>query len=191
MKKMRFQNFIYSGFLEAGEDILFVCRKHIWVHRKPLTREFILGIVVPLFFYFLYPPLLVVWGGWLFIGLLRFLYQLTDWYYDAWLVTTVGIIDVEWNGFFSKSSNRIEYQTIDGISYAVDGFWQTVLNFGLVQIQQIGGTTLVNMDDAYNPKRIEREILRIHQRVVSDKTRNEHEALKQILTSLVQTTIKK
>ncbi len=188
---MILSNFLFAGYLEDREDILLVCHKHIWVYRVPLTKEFLLGIALPVIFYLLYPPLLVLWGVWLIIGFLRFVYTLADWYYDSWLVTNMGIVDVEWNGFFNRSSNRIEYHTVDGISYKIQGFWQTVFNYGQVQIQQIGGTRIVNMNDAMSPKSIERSIIAIQNKFIGDKTHKEHEALKDILTSLVQTTLRK
>ena len=184
-------NFLFTSYLEDDEDVFLVCHKHIWTHRKPLTKEFILGLALPVIFYFVYPPFLLLWGVWGFIGLLRFIYKIADWYYDAWLITNMGIIDVEWNGFFSRQSSRIEYHTIDGIQYTVQGFWPTILNYGQVQLQQVGGAVIVNLSDAVNPRNVERQVLKIQEQVVNDKSRREHEALKDILAGLVQSSMRK
>lgn len=188
---MVISNFLFTNYLEDGEDILLVCHRHIWTHRNELTKEFLVGIVLPVIFYFVYPPFILLWGAWLFVGFFRFLYALADWYYDAWLVTNMSIIDVEWNGFFNRQSGRIEYHTIDGLQYTIQGFWQTVLNYGDVQIQQIGGAVVVNMKDAANPRKVERGILQAQEKVINDKSRREHEALKDILAGLVQTSMRK
>ncbi len=184
-------NFLFTNYLEDGEDILLVCHKHIWVHRKVLTKEFLLGIALPVLFYFIYPPLIALWGLWFFVGILRFIYNIADWFYDAWLITNMSIIDVEWNGFFSRQSSRIEYHTIDGIQYMVQGFWPTILNYGQVQLQQVGGAIIVSLKDATNPRKVEREVLRVQEKVIKDKSQREHEALKDILAGLVQSTLRK
>lgn len=170
---------------------MLVCHRHIWTHRKVLTKDFLVGIVLPVVFYFVYPPFLLLWGAWLFIGLVRFLYAIADWYYDAWLVTNMSIVDVEWNGFFSRQASRIEYHTIDGLQYTIQGFWPTILNYGNVQIQQIGGAIVVEMKDAMNPRAVERGILKVQEQVINDKSRREHEALKDILAGLVQSNMRK
>ena len=188
---MVISNFLFTHYLEDGEDISIVCHRHIWTHRNELTKEFLVGIALPAIFYFVYPPFVLLWGAWLFVGFLRFLYTVADWYFDAWLVTNMSIIDVEWNGFFSRQSSRIEYHTIDGLQYTVQGFWQTILNYGNVQIQQIGGAVVIEMKDAANPRAIERGILQVQEKVIHDKARREHEALKDILTGLVQTSMRK
>lgn len=188
---MFLNNFLFTSYLEDEEDVILVCHKHIWIHRHALNKEFLLGVALPVIFYFVYPPLIILWGTWLIIGLLRFLYAIADWYYDAWLVTSMGIIDVEWNGFFSRQSNRIEYHTIDGVCYQVQGFYQTIFNYGDVQLQQIGGAIIVELKDAVNPKRVESQILKVQDRFISDKSRREHEALKDILAGLVQSSMRK
>ncbi|MBT6068393.1 hypothetical protein HOG48_01415 [Candidatus Peregrinibacteria bacterium] len=188
---MFLNNFLFTNYLEDSEDIWFVAHKHIWVYRKKLTKEFLLGLVMPVIFHFVYPPFFLLWLGWAFVGFLRFLYAIADWYYDAWLITNMSIIDVEWNGFFSRQSSRIEYHTIDGLQYIIQGFWQTILNYGNVQIQQIGGAIVVEMKEAARPRNVEREILKVQERVISDKSRREHEALKDILAGLVQHNMRK
>lgn len=191
MSRVVISNFLFTSYLEDGEDILFVCHRHIWTHRRELTKEFLIGIVIPVIFYFVYPPFVLLWGVWLLVGFLRFVYALADWYYDSWLVTNMSVVDVEWNGFFNRQSSRIEYHTIDGLKYTIQGFWQTVLNFGDIQIQQIGGAVVIDMKDAANPRGVERGILQAQEKVINDKTRREHEALKDILAGLVQNTMRK
>ena len=187
---MLLNNFLFTNFLDDGEDILMVCHTHIWIYRKPLTRDFLLGIALPIIFYFIYPPLFVLWFGWLIVGVLRFVYSIADWFYDAWLITNLGIIDVEWNGFFNKQANRIEYHMIDGIGYQVQGFWQTVLNYGDVAIQSVSGATNFELPNAAAPREVEREVMRAQQKFVREKTMQEHAALKDLLANLVKSTMK-
>jgi len=109
-------NIFFRSYLNQGEKIYFVAHTHPFINYASFFKALVLGIVLPLGFNLIMPPFFVIWMGWLAVGILLFLYELLDWYMDAWIITNLGIIDLQWDGFFNKSSTRIEYHTIEGVT---------------------------------------------------------------------------
>lgn len=144
------------------------------------------GFALPAIFYVLLPiePFIYAWYVWFSIGIIKLIYELADWYFDAWLITNVSVIDVEWNGFFNRSSTRIEYSGIRGITYNIKGFWGTILGFGDIIIEHFLYTESFRLNKASNPKKIERAILNEQEIFTNAKTMQDHEALKNMIVEL-------
>ncbi len=132
-----FHKILFSGFLDDDEKILYLAHRHIFVHMKDLARVFVFGLLIPGFFYLMFPDAKLFWFGWLGIGTMMFLYKVFDWYYDVWIFTDIGVVNVEWNGFFDRAASRVDYHMIEGISYTVRGVWQTLFNYGDIMIERI------------------------------------------------------
>ncbi len=171
--------------MEEDEKIIYVAHRHWFIYFKASFKAYILGIAAPLLFYYLFPGLYFVSLAWGAIGFLAVLYHLIDWYFDAWILTNTGIIDIEKNGIFDKSSTRIEYHMIEGISYNINGFWPIILNFGQIIIDKIGMNTQVILEDAANPKKLERRILKAQEKYVSERSVRDHSALKDMLSEMI------
>lgn len=145
------------------------------------------SIALPTVFYLIFPikPFYYVWFIWGGFGLIRLIYRLADWYFDAWLITNTGVIDVKWNGFFNRSSTRMEYNAIRGLTYSIQGFWGTIFNFGDVSIEHFLSSEVVVLRKAVSPKKIERAILSAQNTYLESKTVEDHEALKTMLIEMV------
>lgn len=128
----------------------------------------------------------MVWLGWAAIGTLIFLYEIMNWYLDAWVITNHGIIDLQWNSFFDKSSTRIEYHTIEGITYQIKGFWGTIMNYGDIMVERLGTGTIVTLESVAFPKKVEREVLHYQEKFVRKKNFKEETALKDMLVGMLQ-----
>jgi hypothetical protein len=185
------RNYLFSDYLEDGEEIVFVCHKHVIV----LIRDFFWIVALHLglsaFAWYFFPTLLWACLIWVGIGIVRFLLVLQDWYYDCWLVTNMGIVGVLWAGFFNRSSTRVEYASVEGVSYTINGIIPTILNYGTVTLAKLGGPSTVALKDAYNPKKIERNILTFQEEFLTTKNFKDQEFLKQLLTDLVVEHVKK
>jgi hypothetical protein len=185
------QKYIFSDYLEDGEDILWVCHRHPVVMLKDSLRILVVhgGACAVLWFFF--PQLLIIYGIWAFVGLIRLFFVIQDWYYDAWLLTNMGIIGVEWTGFWDRSSARVEYPSVEGISYTLKGFWQTMMNYGDVTLAKFGGPSTITLKEAMNPKKMEKYVLKYQEKFMTSKNFQDQEVLKQLLSDLVVEHVKK
>lgn len=179
------RDYLYRSYLAEGEKIQFVIHRHIALELKNFFIVFFFGIFLPVFGWWLFPKIALLAAAWLAVGILRFVYEFLDWYYDAWLVTDTGIVEVMWKGFFDKSSARIEYHTVQGIGYEVKGFSQTLLNFGMIALEKFAGNPSV-FDGAVNPKRKAEMLTRAQENFVTNKSFRDHQALQGILTDMLQ-----
>lgn len=177
---------LFNSHLEKDEKIRYVAHRHIFTEYKKICKNLFLGILLPGAFYLLLPPFQVIWSLWALIGLLKLVYNLANWYLDTWLITNLSIIDTEWNGFFNRNSTRVEYQAIKGVSYEIKGFWNTILRFGDVNLELSALNTKVVLKDACFPKKVERNILDAQAAFMNNKSFEDHEALKEILTGMLE-----
>ncbi|MBU1992721.1 MAG: hypothetical protein ABH856_02540 [Patescibacteria group bacterium] len=187
---MVIQDFLFRKHLNDGETILSVAHKHLWVVLPTIFKDLFFGVGIPMFLFMLFPQIAFYMLIWVWGGLLVLSYHLYDWYFDAWLMTNQGVLDVEWKSFFNRTSARIEYHMVEGVSYEVTGFWQTVLNFGVVTLEKVGSGVLVQLVNVNNPKRVERELLGCQKKYLTQKAFREHGALKDLLTDMVMGHIK-
>jgi len=186
-----FRNYLFSDYLEDGEEIVYTCHRHLIILAADFVRVFALHLGLALLFLYFFPQLLWVSIIWLGIGVVRFLFVLQDWFYDCWLVTNMGIVGVLWAGFFDRTSTRVEYASIEGVSYTIKGVFPTILNYGTVTLAKLGGPSTVTLKDAHNPKKIERNILQFQEEFLTTKNFKDQEFLKQLLSDLVLEHVKK
>lgn len=182
---MKFKDRVFSRFLDDGERVLHVAHRHIVVYFELVYKSFFFGICVPFGLYLLFPGLLPAWGIWGAMGVFGLIYHFLDWYFDVWLMTNVGVVDIERNGFFDISSTRIEYHMIEGAAYAIKGFWPTVLNYGDVTVDKLGGQTSIVLKDASRPKRLEGIVGKYQEKYVASRSVRDHQALKNMLSEMI------
>ncbi len=122
------------------------------LHHHPITyfKQFaITGILILGAFFFMFE--LFSWGS---IGVAFFLAIIATglfyggrefyiWYFNAFIITSQRIVDIDQRGFFNKTVSEVDTQKILDISYAVKGFWQTILKLGTIKIQASGATLLL------------------------------------------------
>lgn len=181
---------MFKSFMEEGEEIKAVFHRHPFIMLPELSWIFIFAFLAPGFVLFLFPNLLLLCGMVMLIGVGRMIDCFTRWYYDSLLITTVSILNVTWKSPFDKTSARLEYNQIEGISYEFHGFFQTVFNYGLL-IVQYGDHTKFNLDHAMNPKKIERDIIRYQEQFNTHQDYADAESLKSLLTNMIRQHAKK
>jgi hypothetical protein len=183
---MVFAERAFRSFLEPGEEILEVFHRHPVVMVKKQLEILVFGVFVPLFLWYLFPEFVLFFTLWLVISVFRILYTVVGWYFDSLLLTNVSILDVYWNGFFDRSSSRLEYPMIEGISYAIQGFRRTVFNYGHVHINRSGGSSVLDLPDAVNPPKVERVILSHQEKFVSEQSIKDSDTLKSLLVTMIR-----
>jgi hypothetical protein len=179
------RDYLYKGYLGDGEKILFVIHRHILLDFMQFVKVFFFGVFVPAFFWWLFPKSVLFTSIWLGLGTFRFAFEFLDWYYDAWLVTNVSVVEVMWKGFFDKSSTRIEYHIIQAIGYEVKGFGSTLLGCGSLTLDKFTGTMSV-FEGAINPKKKSEMLIRAQEEYVRNKSFRDHRTLQGILSDLLQ-----
>jgi hypothetical protein len=179
----------FRGLLAKGEEIKYVAHVHPFVIYPQLLKVIFFGMIMPAGGYFLFPPFYLAWAVWTSVGILSFFYRLLQWYLDAWVVTNHGIIDQDWGNPFNRSTTRIEFGNIEGITNQTKGFWGTILRFGFIQVEHISGEPVV-LNHVSRPRKLEREILKYQQDFVQKQTMSDHGKLKDLLTTLLRSSNK-
>ncbi len=182
---MKLKNRIFARFLDDGEKVLHVAHRHISIFMYKSSKVFFFGIVIPIVLYFIFPNLLIGWAIWGGVGLFGVIYHFLDWYFDVWLLTNMGIIDIERNGFFDISTTKVEYHMLEGVSYTIKGFWRTIFNFGEVTIDKLGGKTSIVLEDATRPKKLESKVLKFQDKYILDRSVRDHQTLKSMLSEMI------
>ncbi|MBD3270267.1 hypothetical protein GF376_01965 [Candidatus Peregrinibacteria bacterium] len=181
----KFVYYLFAPHLDPGEQIIDIVHRHPFILVKDFLKIVFFGFLLPIFFWYLFPEIWFVFMIWLMVGVIAINKLIFNWYFDALLITNASLIDVKWNGPFDRTSIRLEYAMIEGTTYAVQGFWRTVFNFGSIQINRQGGTVGVELPDAINPAKVESLILSYQEEFMSNKSLKDVNTLKSLLGSMI------
>ncbi|HEX9664289.1 MAG TPA: PH domain-containing protein [Patescibacteria group bacterium] len=152
--------------LNEDEEVYKVIRRYwlnyffaIFVTFILITLPFIL--IVPLF-------QRGRWGMGLFFiilifGLLSGLRTFISWYYNVFIVTSQRVIDIDQRGFFNKVVWDTELDRIHDITYSKKGIWQTIFNYGNVQILTSGSLAKIEIINIKQPQKIKEAIKSIRE----------------------------
>lgn len=108
-----------------------------------------------------------------------------DYFLDAWLITDRSVIDVAWHGFLHRTSTRVDYSSIEGVSYEIKGILGTLFRFGTVTIEKVGTGTLVSIEHVGNPRAVESAILFAQEQCLRTKNLKDSKAVQEILAEIV------
>lgn len=184
---MKIRYLLYNRHLDEGEEIFDVVRRHWLILKLKIWKSTTFGIIPPIVIFYFFPLFFIVCLVWLIAGVVHFVIKYMEWYYDCLLITNVGIIDIERRGIFDNTSKRIEYHMIDGISYTIQGFLPTVLNYGDIVIDKMGMGLQINLSDAANPRKVDRTIMKHQEEYIRGKSFTDHETLKGMLAEMIAT----
>jgi uncharacterized membrane protein YdbT with pleckstrin-like domain len=185
-------SFLFRKHLEDGEHLLFAGHKH-WIEIFwPVSQLAFFGSVFPWGLYLITGAPLFFIGAIVFsiIAYTIILYEITDWYFDALLVTSQSLLLVEWHGFFHKDSTRISYDSVESIALEQKGVLSTIFGFGTVSVERKAAPPLV-LKTVTSPKEVEGKIIEGQTSYNERNTSENTEALQGILSELVAQHIKK
>jgi len=188
---MKLNHWIYKSHLEKDEEIFVVIHRHWLILKTKIWKASMFGILPPVILFYFFPKFWPVFAIWFSVGIFFYFVKSMEWYYDCLLVTNLGVIDIERRGVFDNSSKRIEYESIDGVSYVVKGFLPTLLNYGDIIVDKMGSDIQINLEDAANPRRVEKIIMKHQEECMEKKSYTDHEALKGLLADMISTHVKK
>ncbi len=177
---------LFHRHLEEDEPLYIVIHKH-WILGLTYLWKPILCLVATLItLYFLPIKYILIAVALVDCGILVWLLRnFFDYYLDAWIITDRSVIDVEWHGWFHRQSTRIDYTSIEGVSYEIEGVFGTLLRYGTVSIEKIGSGSVVSICDVKNPRDIESIILACQDAHVRKKNLKDTNAVKDILAEIV------
>lgn len=180
---------LFHSHLHPGEHLVYVVHKHWWVISGSLVKIGFFGWLFPIMLFLLFPGGFWIFVIWFLIAFISFLYLMINWYFDALLVTSHGLVDLDWRGFFDKTLARIEFEGVEGVEYTKTGFWATILNFGHLVIEAEGHH--LGLSFTADPQAAEHAILHAKEHALEEKSFESEEALKQILADVVASHMRK
>jgi len=131
----------------ATEKIIKVARKDIIVLLLKFTFVFLMAVLPLMALYFInIEELALSWkvfatlslsAYYLFVSLFAF-FVFIDYYLDFWIITDERIINVDQNGFFSRTIAEHRLEKIQDVASEVHGFIPTFFNHGNVFVQTAG-----------------------------------------------------
>lgn len=179
---------VFHGHLEEDEKILYVIHKH-WIEIfKPVLELTFVGFLLPWTLYLMgFNKPLFFWIAvvWTTLAAIRYFYILTDWYADAWILTSMDVIHVEWSGIFHNSAARTNYQDIEGAEYEIKGFLATIFNFGELTIKIASGN--VTIHNCSNPKKAEMKIAEVQDEFMRNRGLQNASQLRDLLAEMLAT----
>lgn len=112
-----------------------------------------------------------VFGGSIFfLFAWLFLFQLfLDYYLDSWIVTTKRVINIEQTGLFGRTVSELRLYRIQDVTATVNGFTNTMFNYGDVQVQTAGEVEHFVFEQIPQPNKVAKTVLEL-----SEIDRREH-----------------
>ncbi len=177
---------LFQGHLEEDEPLYLIVHKH-WIHSVRELSFPVLVFVCTLIFLYVAPIKPVAFAVLIIdLGIVVWLFRnFLDYYLDALLITDRAVIDVEWHGWFHRESTRIEYSSIEGVSYEIQGIIGTLLNFGTITIERIGSGSVVEIENVKRPRDIESAILACQSECIHAKNLKDSAQVKDIIAEIV------
>jgi hypothetical protein len=184
--------FLFARHLEDDEHIVTVVHKHWLMGVRslfwPVVSFWFAAMALALFpgrFLFLAAA---IWACASLVWLAR---NFFDYYLDAWIITSMGIIDLEWHGWFHRESARILYSDVHGVSYEIQGILATLLRYGTVAIEKISTGALVSIAYVPNPRVVEATILRNMETYLHSKNLKDAKHVQELLAEFVSTEVQR
>lgn len=177
---------LFNRHLEDDEELYLLVHKHWILSAKQLSLPILFLIATWIGLYFAPIRIVAVITLGVDLAILVWLFRnFLDYYLDALLITDSAVIDVEWHGWFHRESTRIDYSSIEGVSYEIKGVLGTILNYGTLTIERIGSGSVVEIENVKKPKDVESAILACMAECLRAKNLKDSAAVKDIISEIV------
>lgn len=134
-----FDQVFFGKYLREGEELFFVSHRHPLLIIDRILVTLFLGLAIPTFFYYndsfqlqSLVPFLYFEAYAIFLYLFL-VYKIFDWYNDVWIITDLGVIDVDWD-VFTRHVIYIDYDDIRGSEVQTHSFLDSLFHKGDVSI---------------------------------------------------------
>ncbi len=145
--------------IQSDEHIIIYIRKH-WLRFAIQLFPIIVLAVLPLIFpsaaTFFLPKYLaaiqdVTWAlyfMWLTVLWVWAFEMWTEYYLDMWVLTNKKIVSADQRSLFNRHMSTLELEKIQDITVEINGFVETMLEYGTIRVQTAGEMREFVMDDA-------------------------------------------
>lgn len=136
---------IFDGQRE-GEDVKFIFRRHFTTAKAGIIFLVIMTLLglIPLFLWKGDVRMLWIFLGFVFMGVLGFLYSYMMWYFSVYIVTNQRIRQVAQKGLFKKSVVDLGLDKIQSISYGITSVIGGMIGYGTILIQTGVGDLVIS-----------------------------------------------
>ena len=90
-----------------------------------------------------------------------FMYSVTMYLLDSWIVTNERIISNTQHGFFNRTVSEMELSRVQDVTVSVDGIIETTMNFGNLEIQTAGKEEKFVFEQIPNPQRVKDTVMKV------------------------------
>jgi hypothetical protein len=138
-----FDQVFFEKYLRDDEELVFVCHRHPLLIVDRIIVTLFLGLAIPTFLYYNNPfsiqsliPFLYfeIYAILLYIFLI---YKIFDWYNDVWLITDLGVVDIDWD-IFARHVIFIDYSDIKGSEIQSHSFLDSFFHKGDIVLYTAG-----------------------------------------------------
>lgn len=163
--------------LQANERIILLRRRHWFVLALsliPIVALMLLAVAAPFAGTVFwgdtgtgFRPLL--WfGSLLFFEFLWIIFfnVITDYYLDAWIITSNRLVFIELHGIFRRSLSSIEFGRIQDITISVFGIIPTLFKYGDITIHTAGNERGFTFEQVPRPYDLKDELLAIREKIL-------------------------
>lgn len=153
----KLEEFFLKKQLDDEEEVIHIIHKHWIEFIWPLLKWLILWIIIPIFLAWLYPEYYqYLFLCFLFVAIMA-IYDFFDWYLDTLILTDYWILHYQWDWFTKNSSSRMEYESIEDISFELVWLMSLMFNFWDLHIERPAWEMIFK--NTVNPKKAELKIL--------------------------------
>lgn len=198
---MKFFHFVFRQFLEDEEKILRIFRKKLPLGKIVLSLllAVLLGEGIYRIFFCAYSAEFCpeeslggyVYAGIIFLGIYKALRIYFSWYSNGILMTSESLLFVWWKELFSPKSARLDYWDLDMIEVDRSGLKSRLGNFGNLIFHKISGGEPIVFEHISKPHKAESVLMKNREKMVDEKNFTEESALKDLISQLVQTHVRK
>lgn len=179
-------------FLDPGETVLLVARKHWFVFMRIISAS-LFAAIVPFAVWWLLastglqltlyiPPGVVHYLGmlWLLVIWIGIFVFWTDFYLDIWLITDRRIFNIQQVGLFRREATSCEIENVQEVVVKTTSLFQTLFHYGTVEIETAGPSReYISAEGLPHPERIRALIQSSRSRVgmLEDQSKQQEQLL--------------
>lgn len=155
------------------EKVIKIVRKDLFIMFKrivafSLLLAILIGFVIILFTLYptvnesdFYPAIVLAASAYLLYIWLFFFFTFIDYYLDTWIITNERIINIEQEGFFSRTISDLRLFRVQDVTSEVKGVLPTMFGYGNVYVQTAGEQNRFNFEQVPDPDGIRDIIIRL------------------------------
>jgi signal transduction histidine kinase len=170
-----------------GEKVIKILRRDFYILFKKVLFFLLLAAIFSVIVFLvdmylseaegsdLYPIFFLAASALALFVWLFFFFSFIDYYLDIWIITNERIINIEQQGFFSRTISEQRLFRIQDVTSEVEGFFPTVLKFGNVYVQTAAEKERFSFEQIPDPNGVRDTIIKLAE---SERERLSHEAIK-------------